>query len=362
MSDIGLKKEQLDTPVLWVDLDLMEQNIQMLAAHFQEAKVDWRPHIKGVKIPAIAHKLIVAGAIGITCAKLGEAEVMAAAGITDILIANQIVGAQKVRRLANLCRYANVKVAVDNAQNIAELGQAASHKGVELGVLVDVDTGMQRTGARPGAESVALSKLVNQTAGLNYLGVMAWEGHTLVHEDEAVKRQEIEKSVGLLAETAVLCREAGLPISIVSGGGSGTYLVTPFLSGITEIQAGGALFSDMAYQSWGVQTQQSLFVQTQVTSRPTATRIIFDAGFKALPSWIAQPRPIGINHIKSYSSSAEHGVMKLHEPNETVQVGDKVDFVVGYTDATLFLHDKLYGIRDHIVEVMWEIAGRGKLQ
>ena len=362
MNEVGLKKEQLDTPVLWVDLDLMEQNIQMLAAHFKEAQVDWRPHMKGVKIPAIAHKLIAAGAIGITCAKLGEAEVMAAAGINDILIANQIVGSQKARRLANLCRYTRVIVAVDNAHNVAELGQAASQKEVEIGVLVDVDTGMERTGTRPGAGAVVLSQLVDKTAGLTYLGVMAWEGHTLVHQDEAVKREEIEKSIGLLVETADLCRETGLSVSIVSGGGSGTYLVTPFLSGITEIQAGGALFSDRAYRSWGVQTTHSLFVRTQVTSRPTATRIIFDAGFKAMPSWIAQPQPLGIEHIKSYSSSAEHGVMKLDEPNEQVRIGDKVDFVVGYTDATLFLHDKLYGIRDNVVEVVWEIAGRGKLQ
>lgn len=362
MSDIGLKKEQLDTPLLWVDLELMEQNIQKLASHFKTAQVDWRPHMKGVKIPAIAHKLIAAGAIGITCAKLAEAEVMVAAGINDILIANQIVGKIKGRRLANLCKQAAVKVAVDCAYNVAELGQAAVEKGVEIGVLVEVDSGMQRTGTQPGAEAVALSKIVDQTEGLIYLGLMAWEGHTLGHKDEAVKREEIKKSVGLLAETAVLCREAGLNVSIVSGGGSGTYRITPFLDGITEMQAGGALFSDMAYQSWGVQTTHSLFVRTQVTSRPTPTRIIFDAGFKAMPVWIAQPQPIGIDHVKSHSASAEHGVMMLHEPNDTLQVGDKVDFVVGYTDATLFLHDRLYGLRNDVVEVVWEIAGRGKLQ
>lgn len=361
MSDIGLSKEQLDTPVLWVDLDSLEENIQTLAAYFKRAGVQWRPHIKGIKVPAIAHRLLAAGAIGVTCAKLGEAEVMAQAGIRDILIANQIVGTRKITRLVHLNRSAEVKVAVDNAANVAELGRAAATAGVEIGVLVDVNTGMNRTGVAPGEAAVNLSRLVHGTAGLRYLGLMAWEGHTLGHGDPAVKEQAIHQAVGLLIESADQCRAAGLPVTIVSGGGSGTYKTTPHIKGITEIQAGGAIFSDVAYQSWGVETTPCLFIRAMVTSRPAPDRIIFDTGFKAMPAWLAQPHPLGIEGVKKFSTSAEHGVMTLDQTNRQVQVGDTFDFIVGYTDATLFLHDTLYGLRKGIVEVVWGISARGKL-
>lgn len=362
MSEVGLKKTALDTPVLWVDLDLMEANIASLASHFQRAGVDWRPHIKGIKIPAIVHKMMAAGAIGATCAKLGEAEIMAASGVHDLLIASQVVGPRKMERLVHLRRQADVKVAVDSEINVRQLGQAATAAGVELGVLVELNSGMNRCGVAPGAQAVALAQLAHDTPGVRFMGLMAWEGHTIAHPDPDYKRQEIEKAVGLLTGTAEQCRASGLPVSIVSGGGSGTYHITPFLPGISEMQAGGAIFSDGAYQSWGVTTTQALHVRSTVTSRPVPDRIIFDAGFKTLPAWHAQPRPIGLDGVKSFSTSAEHGVMVMESPDESVQVGDVYDFVVGYTDATLFLHDHLYGIRNGTVEVVWEIAARGKLR
>ena len=252
MNEVGLTKAELDTPVLWVDLDLMEGNIKTLAAHFKAAGVDWRPHTKGIKVPAIAHQAIAAGAVGVTCAKLAEAEVMAAAGIRDILIANQIVGPKKITRLVNLQHLAAVKVAVDDADNLRQIGQFASEKGVEVGVLVDVNNGMDRTGVQPGQPAVDLSQLAADIAGIRYLGLMAYEGHAIdIIGQPELKRQEIERSVALVAETADLCRAAGLTVDIVSGGGSGTYKVTPFLPGITEMQAGGAIFCDVGYRNWG---------------------------------------------------------------------------------------------------------------
>ncbi|MFT7584669.1 MAG: D-serine deaminase-like pyridoxal phosphate-dependent protein [Cellvibrionaceae bacterium] len=362
MSIIGRRLNDLDTPTLWVNLAIMEANIKMAAAHFASAGKQWRPHFKGIKTPAIAHKLIKAGAIGITCAKLGEAEVLVASGITDILIANQVVGAKKIERLAFLRRSADVKVAVDDPTNVSQLGAIASSMGVEIGVVVDVNTGMQRTGVQPGEPVVALSGLVHDTAGLNYLGVMAWEGHTLGHVDEAVKRAEIEKSIGYLVDSAELCRQADLPVSIVSGGGSGTMTTTPFLPGLTEIQAGGVIFSDVLYNQWGVITTPCLFVRALVTSRSASDRIVIDAGYKTLPAFHMAPRPLGIDGVKSYGASAEHGSIMLDAPNDTVKVGDTLDLMVGYTDATLFLHDELVGVRDGVVEVVWDIAARGKLK
>jgi D-serine deaminase-like pyridoxal phosphate-dependent protein len=362
VSEVGLKKIELDTPVLWVDLDRLESNITYLAGYFRAAGVNWRPHIKGIKVPAIAHKAIASGAIGVTCAGLGEAEIMAAAGIHDILIANQIVGPHKIARLVHLRRYTDVKVAVDGEANAAELGAAARAKGVELGVLVELDTGMHRAGVAPGQPAVDLSRIVHQTPGLCYLGLMAWEGHTRAIADLNLRRQEIEKAVGLLTGSAELCREAGLPVSIVSGGGSGTYYVTAFQPGVTEIQAGGAIFCDVLCQDWGVETKPALFVRTMVTSRPKSDRIILDAGFKTLPKWTATPIPVGLSGVKAIRMSAEHAALTLEVPDSTVKVGDAFDFVVGYGDSTLFLHQVLYGIRDGSVEAVWSIQGRGQVR
>ena len=362
LDEIGTRKEDLDTPVLWVDLDRLESNIRIVGTRLKEAGVDWRPHIKGVKIPAIAHQLLKAGAIGVTCAKLGEAEVMVADGIKDILIANQVVGPPKYTRLAHLCRQADVKVAVDSDATLEDLGRAAIQTGVEIGVLIELNTGMERAGVRPGEPVVDLARKVHQTSGLRFRGVMAWEGHACVDEDSDWKHGEIRRAVGDLVDSAARCRAAGLPCDIVSGGGSGTLSVTPDLDGITEIQAGGAIFNDVMYTLWGVRTDPAIFVHVTVTSRPEPDRLIVDAGFKTVPAWFGMPMPVGVDDVESVRMSAEHGTVTFTGPNHEIAVGDKLDLMVAYTDVTLFLHDHLYGIRNGVVETVWPIIGRGKLR
>ncbi len=355
MSEIGSAKTELDTPALWVDLDLLEQNIVDLARHFSAAGVDWRPHMKGVRVPAIAHLALSAGAIGVTCATIREAEAMANAGIRDILIANELVGERKIARLTQLCRHADAKVIVDGEANVHQLQKAAADGKVEIGILIDVDTGMQRTGLVPGQAVIDLAKMVEQCPNLRLAGLMAWEGHALAYNNPAEKERETLAAVSKLTDLAKRCRQAGLDLPIVSGGGSGTYKTTPYVEGMTEIQAGGAIFSDVAYQGWGVDTQPCLFVQTIVSSRPTADRIVIDAGFKTLPVWHVQPRAIGLEGVTSHVTSAEHGIITVDSPNDGVKAGDLLDFVVGYTDCTLFLHRKLYGIRRGLVETVWDI-------
>lgn len=362
MNEVGRRIHELDTPFLWVDLDQLEANIADLAAYFRAAGVNWRPHTKGMKVPAIAHKAIAAGAIGVTCAKLGEAEVLADAGIRDILIANQIVGPIKMGRLMALRSRVDVKVAVDSAVNVAALAAAAVAAGVEIGVLVEVELGMGRAGVTPGAAAVALSQLIHATPGLRYEGLMGWEGHTVGIADPVAKRAEVEQSVGLLGESARQCRDAGLPVRIVSGGGSGDYPISAHQGVLTEIQAGGAIFCDATYQAWGALTRPSLFVRTTVTSRPAPDRIITDAGFKALPAWTRPPLPIGLPPAQPYRTSAEHGTLILEQADATIQIGDAFDCIVSYGDATVFLYDQLIGIRQGGVEAVWDVAGRGKLR
>ena len=364
MNLIGQARDALDTPVLLVDLDVLESNIQSMARTItQEAGVGWRPHTKGMKSPALAHLLLQAGALGVTCAKLGEAEVMAAAGIRDILVANQVVGPQKVARLAHLRRHADVMVAVDCLANVEELDRAAQDSGVQLRLVIEVDVGMKRAGVQPGEEALILAREIAARQGLCFAGVFAWEAMTLKIQDEAEKRRAIAAGLKLLTDTAQLCRDAGLPVDIVSCGGSGTYWISAFEPGVTEIQAGGANLGDVNYgRNFGVPLPTSMSVLTTVTSRPTPTRIICDAGRKAMAVGSADSEPIGIPDVERVWLSAEHGIVELTEPHEQPIVGDKIEFVPGYADVTVALHDDLYGIRNGRVETIWPLLGRGKLQ
>jgi D-serine deaminase-like pyridoxal phosphate-dependent protein len=364
MTEIGLPIEELDTPALWVDLDRLDRNIQCIAGELAANGVAWRPHTKGIKVPAIAHKLIAAGAIGVTCAKLGEAEVMAAAGIHDILVANQLVGPQKAARLAAIQHHANVKSAVDSIENVVEIGRAAEAIGVEVGVLIEVDTGMHRAGVSPGEPVVALAKLVEDTPGVKLRGLMTWEGHTL-SLPAAEKQAAIQSSIGRFLASKEACEKAGIPIEIMSGGGSGTYRITSKIKGMTEVQAGGAIFCDQTYQQYGVSLEPALFIRARVTSRPTANRVICDAGFKTQTRGFNSPMPVAFS-VESVGLSAEHGIITLTQESVETQgwlkVGATFDMIPGYGDATLYLHDTLYGVRNGIVETAWEIASRGKLR
>ena len=360
---IGKDKWELDTPALWVDLDLMESNIQRLAAFFKEAGVAWRPHTKGIKVPAIAHKLLDAGAIGVTCAKLSEAETMVAAGIKDILIANQVVGAQKVTRLANLRRQCDVIVTVDSLENVTEISQAATEKEVTIRVLIEVDAGMHRAGLQPGEPVLRFAKEVARfsSQGIELAGVMAYEGHTCDIADPEEKRRQVHVAIEPVVRSSEMCRKAGFSMPIVSCGGSGTYTITARIPGVTEIEAGGAVFSDVTYRSWGVELDPSLFVQATVTSRPTPTRAIVDAGRKAMDGQTSMPEPRDVGGATVSSLHAEHGLLELAGKDVKLRVGDKLDFIVGYGDNTVYQHDVLYGVRKGKVEVVWPILGRGKL-
>ncbi|MCB0113310.1 MAG: alanine racemase, partial [Caldilineaceae bacterium] len=292
----------------------------------------------------------------------GEAEVMAAAGVEDILIANQVVGKHKIQRLVNLCRWADVKIAVDSTATLTDLSRAAQEKGVEVGVLIEIDSGMKRAGVQPGKPVVALARTIVDLPGLRFDGLMSWEGHSLSAPSPEERRAEAARSIALLTESADLCRSAGIAVRIVSCGGSGTLDVTPMLPGITEVQAGGAVFNDVTYAKWQVPTQPAIFVRCTVTSRPALNRIIVDGGFKTMPAWLNQPRPLGIDHVEKVATSAEHGIVTLSAPNHDVKVGDGCDFLLGYGDATVFLHDAIYAVRNGIVEAIWRVEARGRLR
>ena len=360
-SPIGQSVQELDTPALLVDLNIMESNIARMAKTFREAGVKWRPHIKGIKIPAIAHQLLLAGAIGVTCAKLSEAEVMAAAGIRDILIANQIVGPQKAARLAALCRHADPIATVDSIEHVRELGAAAQHIGVRLRAVIEVNCGLDRCGVEPGEAVVQLAKELSAHPGLRFAGLMTWEGHTLRTAPEN-RRKVVEESLSLLTSSADACRANEIPVDIVNCGGTGDYWLSAHVKGVTEIEAGGGIFGDRFYQSKGVNHPIALTVLSTVISRPTPTRIVTDSGRKAMMvEDHGEPWPKGIAAVTSVRISSEHGQCELEAASAVPRIGDKLAWLVAYGDMTLFLHDELFGIRDGVVETVWPILGRGKI-
>jgi len=355
-------KSTLDTPALLVDLDVMEANIAHVAQLCRTHGVQWRPHFKGHKTLEIAQMQISAGAIGVTCAKLGEAEILAGNGIRDILIANQIVGGLKIRRLMRLLDTADVIVSVDGVDNVRELAEASRQTGKKLRVVIEVDIGMHRAGVEPGA-AAALAEEIGRHPSLQFVGVMGWEAQATAIPDPVEKEQAVAAAIALLTHSADLCRKAGHDVRIVSCGGTGTMLYCVKQPGVTEVQVGGAVMNDAHYRwDYNIDLPFALTVLATVTSRPTPTRIILDAGRKAMSVEMAMPRPLGVPPVREVRLSAEHAKLELESPSESPRVGDKVEFIPGYTDTSVHLHDEMVVLRNGRIEAVWKVAGRGKIK
>ena len=354
---IGSDLKTLETPALWLDMDILEENIARMADNMRAARVNWRPHTKGIKIPAIAKRLLDAGAIGVTCAKIAEAEFMAEAGIKDILIANQVIGDKKIARLVAVQEKADVMVAVDNVENARQIAAAAQAAGRRIRVLAEINIGMNRAGLTPGQPAVDFVAQIAGLDGLDFKGVMGWEGHIVGIPDPVEKDKAGHKAMQALLDTAERLRTAGFPVEIVSCGGTGSYKIASYAIGVTEIQAGGAVFCDLTYRQWGAETTPALFVLTSVTSRTVPERAIVDGGQKTFTS-LRLPQAVDLPGAEMTHLSSEHGVLTLHDQGVDLKVGDKVNFVVGYGDWTVFLHDRLYGVRKGKVETVWDIPHR----
>jgi D-serine deaminase-like pyridoxal phosphate-dependent protein len=358
-----ISKNDIDTPALLLDLDVLEANIAHVAQNCRDHGVNWRPHFKGHKTLEIAKRQVAAGAIGITCAKLGEAEILAAAGIRDILIANQIVGDIKIARLMRVLDAADVIVSVDSCENIAALGAAAQKSGKTLRVVMEINTGMNRAGVGPGEPAVALAAEIAKHPNLRLAGVMGWEAHATSIADPVAKEKAVVTAIALLTQTADQCRKAGHDIQIVSCGGTGTFLYCVKQPGVTEVQVGGAVLSDEHYRGHhNLPMPVSLTLLATVTSRPTPTRIILDAGRKSMSADAATPRPLNLPAVADVWLSAEHARLELQAPSQTPRIGERVAFVLGYTDTTVHLHEEIVAVRGGQVEAVWKVAGRGKIK
>ena len=359
---IGMDKNEIDTPALLIDLDALESNIKTMSEYFKEINTNLRPHFKAHKSTAIAHMQMAAGAIGITCAKLGEAEVLAEAGIKDILIANQIVGPLKIARLVNLAKHTDMMVAVDSQENVKAISEAAIEKGVRIRVLVEVDVGMERCGVISKEQALDLARFCNDSKGIQFCGLMGFEGGVveIAEREERVRRGNL--CMDRLEETKNYLEANGIDIEIMSGGGSGTHDIAGPRKFMTEIQAGTYVFMDSKYlavEGMEKKFKPALTVLTTVISRPAPDRLHTDCGRKSASKDFGIPQPLNIDGLEQRGLSEEHGNCRVHKPLD-LKIGDKFELLPTHSCTTVNLHDYYYGIRNGKLEVIWKVSARGK--
>jgi D-serine deaminase-like pyridoxal phosphate-dependent protein len=364
MTDlIGVHKHALETPALLVDLDIFEANMAQLAGYCRQHNTSWRPHSKAHKSPRVAHLQRQAGAIGLTCAKLSEAEVMVDHSLDHILIANQIVSPSKLKRLATLQHRAEVMVTLDDATMVAPTAQAAQAAKAVQPVLIEIDIGMNRVGALPGEPVLMLARAIQESPHLSLKGLMGYEGHVLDITPPEAKKDACHKALAMLIECRDLLESNHISVEIVSAGGTGCYTLTAAYPGITEIQAGGGIFMDAMYRDLCNvdDLNPALTVLTSVTSRH-AGHVVTDAGFKTLSSYHQPPQVINREDLTFRYLSAEHGIFDIKKGCAGPKLGELIELLVGYSDSTTVLHNQFIGVRNDHVEAVWDISARGKLQ
>jgi D-serine deaminase-like pyridoxal phosphate-dependent protein len=348
----------IPTPALIVDVAALDRNIARMAAFFASGACRLRPHFKAHKTPEIARRQLAAGScVGITCATVSEAEVVADL-CDDVLIANEIVSADKCARAATLARQVAITVAVDSVAGIEALASAATAAGATIGVLVDVNVGQGRCGVSAGEEAFALARRAAATTALTLRGVMGYEGHLQPLRDRSEREARARDAMQGLVATARGIRAAGLSCDVVSSGGTGTFDISGRIDGVTEIQAGSYALMDTDYGSVGVPFEQAFTVLGTIVSRPAPERCVADCGHKAMTKDHGHPSVKGIDGATVTALNDEHATIAL-PASCTLAIGDRVQLVPSHTDPTVNLHDVFYAVEgDRVVDV-WPIAARG---
>jgi len=359
----------LDTPVMVVDEAILHRNIAEMQAFASSVGVNLRPHIKTHKTPPIARLQIQAGAVGVTCAKLGEAEVMAReAGVQDILIAYPIVGQPKIDRLLALMDHAHMTIAVDTFAAASALSAATAGAGRTLDLYLEVNTGQDRAGARAGEEALELGRRIAGLPGVRVVGVMTHEGHAGASAPDIIADKA--KAAGrALVETAELLRQAGVPVTTVSVGSTPSSPYTPTIPGVTEMRPGTYVFNDNTGFRHGRMGPDrcAARIAATVVSRPSPDRAVIDAGSKALAMDPSPSHP-GHGYIVGHSTSVidrlseEHGVVEIAADDPGFTIGERVEVIPNHICPVVNLNDWLTIVRDGRVVDRWRVAARGKNQ
>jgi 3-hydroxy-D-aspartate aldolase len=364
-----MTRDEIPTPALLLDMDRFERNLERMAKHVRAMGKSLRPHAKTHRCPEIAHRQIAAGALGVACAKLGEAEVMARHGIRGLLITTEVVAPSAVRRLMRLVAEApDTLVVVDNAENVDVLARAAAEDGVTLDVLIDVDVGGRRTGVQPGEPALALARQVAHRGALRLRGLQGYAGHCAHVMGWAQRRDASLAAMAPLMDTRARMEADGLPLDIVAGGSTGTWDIDVELSGLTELQSGSYCVMDIDYRRIGDRHgdtltgfEMALTVATTVVSVPTADRAMVDAGLKAFstdkpfpPEAVERP---GVDYG---FAGDEHGRLTVKDRSRAPRLGERIEFFPPHCDPTFNLYDRIWCVRGPRVEAVWDIAARGR--
>jgi D-serine deaminase-like pyridoxal phosphate-dependent protein len=364
-----MKISDLDTPALLIDLDRLQNNLRRVADYCSQHGLRLRPHTKTHKNPAIGRMQLGFGAVGLTVAKTGEAEVMLASGTPDLLIAYPIVGDAKLARLVDVARKTSLTVALDSREAAQGLSQAAQRAGLTIGVLAEADVGMRRCGLDPGPELVALAQHIDRLAGLRLEGVEFYPGHFWVNEPNGA--EALRKLRADVAQIRDDFQKAGLPLRILSGGSSPTLYCSHTIEGLNEVRPGTYVFNDRMQVAAGVCTWDdcAVTILTTVVSAPRPKAAIVDGGSKtfssdSLPGADAGTfgRVIEAPEARFHKMNEEHGYLDLGEAAQDLKVGDRVRIIPNHVCVAVNMHEQVYGVRGETVEEVWKVEGRGKLQ
>jgi len=359
-SILGCSLDDLDTPALVLDLTVLDRNLEKMASFFRGRACQLRPHFKNHKCTRLARRQLDAGAaVGMTCAKLGEAEVLVDAGFDDILIANQVVGSRKMARLVAIADRAAVCVAVDHPSHLESISQAGQAAGVTIGVLVEVDIGMHRCGVPPGEPALDLARLAADLPGIRFDGLQAFEGHLPYVEDRAERRKQTATSMQLALDTRRLIEDSGLPVAVVSGGSSSTYDITGALDGVDELQAGTYATMDCAYRRRVPEFEIAMTIAARVISRPQPDVAVLDVGIKG------GAHEFGVPEVKDYPQatvpffmSEEHCL--VHNVPDW-PIGQVVELISSHACTTCNLYREFHVVDQGKVVDVWPIEAAGKL-
>jgi len=363
-----MHRDEIPTPALLLDLDRFERNLARMAAHVRAAGKDLRPHAKTHRCPEMAKRQVAAGALGVACAKLGEAEVMAGAGVRGLLITTEVVAPRAIRRLTRLAGEApDTMVVVDHPDNVRALGQAAAEDGVTLDILVDVHVGARRTGAEPGDPALAIGRLAAEQRALRLRGLQGYAGQCAHVVGWAARREASHRAMAPLMDTRARFEAAGLPVEIVAGGSTGTHDIDVELPGLTELQAGSYCVMDLDYRRVGSRASEAMTdFEMAITVVATvvsvaADRVMVDAGLKAF----ATDRPFPPEAVERAGveygfAGDEHGRLTLTDPARAPKLGERIEFFPPHCDPTFNLYDRVHVVRGTRVEAVWDVAARGR--
>jgi D-serine deaminase-like pyridoxal phosphate-dependent protein len=359
---IGTPVMQLDTPALVVDLNLLERNLDTLHAFFRQRDAKVRPQMDAHLCPAIAHKQLAAGGTvgGIAVSTVGQAEVFAKYGFTDVFVVNEIVTPHKIARLCALAHHAKITIAVDQSRNVLDLSSAAQVHGITLHVAVDVHTRGNGCGVEPGQPAVQLARTIDHAPHLVLAGLLTRDGPTPT-DDPGTLAGESRRLIQRVLDTRALMETAGLAVPMVSVGGTYNYEVAGAMAGVTEVRAGTYVLLDARYVPVRPQFTPAARVLATVTSRPEPGTAIVDTGQKAIGSDTGLPVPEETPGASVVSLSAEHGRLRLTEAADSrVALGEKIWLTPWDIGTCVNLYDYLHAARDGKLEAVWDVAARGR--